>query len=574
MATDERLPATFTSVEQIARISPIVSDSSNTAPSTHAVADPESLDHRRSQVLRKPPPVKFGAIDIGTNSIHLVMVEISPEGDFRILGRDKAMVQLGKGGFVQHVLTPRAIADGLSTLSRFQKMAQLKGIHRLRSVATSAVRESTNGGDFVQAARDTLGMDIHVLSVEEEARLIYLAVRHSTDLGLAENLIVDIGGGSVELIVGNSVKPDILCSTKLGSLRLSELFIHHDPPSADDIKVMRRHIEDQLAPIVQRIGKREFQRCIGTSGTFQMLSQVCAQRRGAGETGPTTQLRVSRSDLKELRTDLGIMSRADRLKIPGVDEKRVDTLYPSTVLLLTIMRLLHTYEFEYCDMAMREGIIIDHIARQRAHLLARASWPDPRPRSVIQLAERCGYHRPHAEQVARLALMLFDQLKSLHGMDDAMRDLLKFACMLHDVGYLISHSQHHKHSYYLIRNGRLQGFTEQEIEILANIARYHRKGRPRKSDYSYQHLAKESRRPVKKLIAILRLANALDRTHYSVVDSVSCRIKPEGVEVQVHTTKDAELELWMARHQAAFFEREFETPLIVDIATAATEQRE
>jgi exopolyphosphatase/guanosine-5'-triphosphate,3'-diphosphate pyrophosphatase len=284
------------------------------------------------------------------------------------------------------------------------------------------------------------------------------------------------------------------------------------------------------------------------------------------------QLRVRRSDLKEFRTELGTMSRADRLKIPGVDEKRIDTLYPSAVLLLTLMRLLRVYEFEYCDMAMREGIIIDHIARQRAHLLARASWPDPRPRSVIQLAERCGYHKPHAEQVSRLGLMLFDQLKPLHGLDDAMRDLLKYACILHDVGYLISHSQHHKHSYYLIRNGRLQGFTEQEIEILANIARYHRKGRPRKSHYSYQHLEKQFREPVKKLIAILRLANALDRTHYSVVDAVSCRIKPEGIEAQVHTSKDAELELWMARHQAPFFEREFNTPLIVELASSGVRQ--
>ena len=564
MAKDERSPALFTPVEQPARMTPSIADSSNSAPAPNAAAD--TLDARRAQVLRKPPPMKFGAIDIGTNSIHLVMVEISPEGDFRILGRDKALVQLGKGGFVDHVLTPRAIADGLSTLARFHKMASLKGIDRIRSVATSAVRESSNGGDFVEAARDSLGLEIHVLSVEEEARLIYLAVRHATDLGTGDNLIVDIGGGSVEIIVGNATKPEILSSTKLGSLRLSELFIRHDPPNADDIKAMRRHVEDQLTPIVQRIGKREFSRCIGTSGTFQTLAQVCAHRQGITEIDPIMQLRIRRDDLKELRTELGTMTRAERLKIPGVDEKRIDTLYPSTILLLTLMRLLQIFEFEYCDMAMREGIIIDHIARQRAHLLARASWPDPRPRSVIQLAERCGYHRPHAEQVSRLSLMLFDQLKPLHGLDESMRDLMRYACILHDIGYLISHSQHHKHSYYLIRNGRLQGFTEQEIEILANIARYHRKGRPRKSHYSYQHLDRHYRQPVRKMVAMLRLANALDRTHYSVVDAVSCRIRPEAVEVLVHTNKDAELELWMARHQAAFFEKEIGLPLVVELA--------
>lgn len=534
----------------------------DTSP-TGAIGDSAApgLDARRQQVIRKPPPAKFGAIDIGTNSIHLVMVEISPDGDFRILGRDKQMVQLGKGGFVEHVLTPRALSEGLAALARFSKMAALKGIDRVRAVATSAVREARNGGDFVEAVRQTLGMDIRVLSVDEEARLIYLAVRHAVDLGTQDNLIVDIGGGSIELIVGNAVRPELLLSAKLGSLRLAEVFLRSDPPSAGQIKAMRRHIEDQLAPLVKQIGERRFARCIGTSGTFQMLATVCAHRRGVSEIDPVMQLRLRRAALKELRSELGTMKREDRLRMPGVDERRSDTLYPATILLLTLMRMLRISEFEYCDMAMREGIIIDHIAGHRAHLLARAVWPDPRSRSVIQLAERCSYHKAHAEQVARLALMLFDQLRSLHELEDAHRELLRHACLLHDIGYHISHNAHHKHSYYLIRNGRLQGFTEQEIEILANVARYHRKGRPRKNHYTWKRLCRKDRPVVRKLAAILRIANALDRTHYNVVEGVTCRVLPDAVEIVVRTPRDVELELWTARHKAEMFEREFHRAL-------------
>jgi exopolyphosphatase/guanosine-5'-triphosphate,3'-diphosphate pyrophosphatase len=246
----------------------------------------------------------------------------------------------------------------------------------------------------------------------------------------------------------------------------------------------------------------------------------------------------------------------------------VDGVVPGCLVLLTIMRVFDIEEIEYCDMGLREGIILDYIGKHRAHLLARATWPDPRMRSVAQLAERCGYRRTHAEQVAKLALSLFDQLASLHGLDPRYRELLIYGCLLHDIGYLISHEGHHKHSYYLIRNGRLHGFSDQEIEIVGNLARYHRKGRPKKSDFSYDHLAKEHRPAVRKLLPLLRLANALDRTHYSVVQSVSCTVTADGVELEVTADQDAELELWTARRQHDFFEDSFGLPLRVTLKPA------
>ncbi len=511
----------------------------------------------QSNALRRPPVTNIGAIDVGTNSIHLVMAEISPDGDFRILGQDKEMVQLGKGGFAQHVLTARAMNDGLAALKRFMKMARLKGINRLRAVATSAVREARNGGEFVHRVRDQLGLDLRVISAEEEARLIYRAVRHATDLGETDNLIVDIGGGSLEIIIANAHQANLLCSMKLGASRLAELYLHGDPPEASELKALRLHVEMNFESLPKPDGERRLTRCIATSGTVRNLATVCAYRRGTREIEPVTQLRINRTELKALLSELSQMSRAERARIPGIDDRRADSVLPATILLYSLARMYDIPEIEYCDMALREGAIIDHIARHRAGLRARATWPDPRTRSVVYLGERCGYRVTHAEQVARLALSLFDQLRDVHGLEPRYRELVRHGCLLHDIGYLISHQSHHKHSYYLIRNGGLQGFNQSEIEVIANLARYHRKGRPKKSHFSFQNLNKVDRPAVRRLLPLVRLANALDRTHYSVVDSINCKVHDGQVQLRVHTCKDAELELWTAGIHRAFFEKEY-----------------
>ncbi len=491
------------------------------------------------------------------------MAEISPEGDFRILGRDKEMVQLGKGGFEQHMLTPRAMEDGLAALNRFQKMSRLKGVKRLRAVATSAVREARNGGDFVERVRRELGLDIHVLSVEEEARLIYLAVRHAVHLGDQKNLIVDIGGGSMELIIADGRNPEVLFSAKLGGLRLAELFLKNDPPRLGELKAARRFIQRHLEKLEARVGRRRFDRCIGTSGAFENIAAACAYRRGATELDVAKQLRFSRRELKALSTELVGKNSAQRARIEGIDPRRADTILPVVTTLLGIARLFEVTEFEYCDLALREGIIIDHIAARGAYLRARQEWPDPRMRSVVLLAERCGHRRTHAEQVRRLAGSLYGQLQPLHQLDGRYCELLRHACLLHDVGYLISQKGHHKHSYYLIRNGGLQGFTDLEIEIIANLARYHRRSLPRKTHYSIRHLDKAGRLAVRKLIPILRLANALDRTHYSVIDDVRCRLHKDRVEIQVRSDRDSELEVYMARRIAPIFEKAYGMRMVI-----------
>jgi len=512
-------------------------------------------------------PMKFGAIDVGTNSIHLVMAEISPQGDFQVLGADKDMVQLGRGGFTDHVLTPAAMEAGIDTLKRFVKMAELKGVSKIKAVATSAVREARNGGEFVDRVRREIGLDLRVINSEEEARLIYLGVRHAMSLGTANNLIIDIGGGSVEFVIGNSQSAKFIHSVKLGGSRLAELFIKSDPPGTEEIKAMRRQIRKRLQALFDVARAAGPLRCIGSSGAIRNLSVLCAHLHGApGENGQTPNPRIRHDDLKALLVRISPMTREERLKVPGMDARRVDAIFPALTLLHMVMKTLNIGEIEYCDFALREGVIIDYIGRHRRKLEARATWPSPRMRSLIHLAERCNYGREHAEQVARLASDLFEMLKPLHGLDGRYKELLAHAARLHDIGYMISQRGHHKHSYYLIRNGELKGFDEQEIEIIANIARYHRKERPRKSHYSFSQLDPIHRKPVRKLAVLLRIANGLDRTHYSIIRDLRCQIDGTQVIVQVHTPLDAELELYTCRRHEALFQREFGASLHVRLA--------
>lgn len=512
-----------------------------------------------------PPVTKFGAIDIGTNSIHLVMAEISPQGDYKVLGREKDMVQLGKGGFGEHLLTERAMEDGLNALRRFKKMAESQGVTKLRAVATSAVREAKNGGAFVQRVRDELGLRISVIAAGEEARLIYVGVRHAIDMGLSDDrqtLIVDIGGGSVEFIAGNAQRIAEKASVKLGGSRLAELFIRSDPPASSEVKAMRRHIRTHLDPIIARMRSLPIKQGIATSGSAKNIAIMCGY--GRGEAMPEeSRLRIFREELQALRDQMTRMSREERLRVPGMDARRVDAVIPASTLLLRLMKRCNLEILEHCDFALREGVMIDYIARHREKLQARATWPNPRSRSVMHLAERCGYRRLHAEHVAALAARLFDELQPLHSLDARFKELLSYACLLHDIGHLISHDGHHKHSYYLIRNGSLKGFTDQEIEIIANVARYHRKERPKKGHYSFHNLDSEYRRPVRILAVLLRLADALDRTNFSIVSDVKCDIGEKAVTIRTTTTSDAEIELWCAERHAPLFEREFERKLSV-----------
>jgi exopolyphosphatase/guanosine-5'-triphosphate,3'-diphosphate pyrophosphatase len=499
-------------------------------------------------------PGKLAAVDIGSNSIHLLMVELLPQYAFRVLGRDKEMVRLGKGGYTRHRLTPEAMDAAVAALARFRKLAAGQGIEIFRAVATSAVREAVNGGDFIERVRKDLGLKVKVISGREEGRLVYLAVRHGVDLRDEPTLIIDLGGGSLEIVVGDRERMLQVESFKLGAGRTAELFLSADPPGAEELYALEQHVRLALAPVRETLIALKPTRCIGTSGTIVALAELCARSGGAGAGDGRA---VGREALADLYRKLCKRSTEQRLKMDGMDPRRADQIVSGAAVLLGVMEALGVERVEAGEQALRDGIVLDYLERHRKGLQARQTWPDPRVRTVMHLAERCGWHEGHCRQVARLALLLFDRLAALHELPAEYRELLEFAALLHDIGHHIEQDRHHRHSEYLIRNGNLQGFTDEEIAVIAGAARYHRGRMPRKKDSAFDGLRKRSRRAIRRLAALLRIAEALDRCRFGVIRDIAADIGADEVTAQVTVGGDAELELWTARRRSDLFEKAF-----------------
>ena len=497
--------------------------------------------------------MRIAAIDCGTNSIHMIVVRIRPDLSFEVIDREKEMVRLGSGGLDGKALTEEAFAMGVQTFSRFRRIAQSHQVEEILAAATSAVRESENGGEFLSAVEQKTGITTQVISGTEEAALIHLAAVYGVDVAGASAVVVDIGGGSVEITHGAGASLRLAKSFKLGVIRLTERYAHSDPLSKRDERKLVKHLDRELGAYLKDIAEAGFDRVIGTSGTILSLGTVAtADRRRAGD--EVRNLRVSAKEIHRLRKDVTARSITERMKLPGMDPRRADLSVAGAVLLDTILSRLNAGDITLCDFALREGLVLDYIQRNRKHIAQADRYPDIRKRSAIELAERCNYWPEHAHQIARLAGSIFDQTRHVHGLTDREREWLEFAALLHDIGTHISYSGHHKHSYYLIKNGDLRGFEPEEADVIALIARYHRKTPPKRSHESYNALRAKLRDTVRALSAILRLAEALDRSHAQTITTVELHDRGPEYHVKLRANGDAELELWAARRQIEPFE--------------------
>jgi exopolyphosphatase/guanosine-5'-triphosphate,3'-diphosphate pyrophosphatase len=503
---------------------------------------------------------KLAVIDIGTNSIHMVLAEILPDASYKILDRFKDMTRLGDRAFATRRLSDGAVARALDILKTLVTLARNKGFDRIVAVATSAVREARNGGEFVNLIAEQTGLTVRVISGTEEARLIFLGVKNSIALPDGPTMVVDVGGGSVELIVGNRDGMIHAKSLKLGAIRLVDQFLPKTPPSASMMRGLEEAVTAQLRTALDAFKTKKFNSLVATSGMAGNVGDVIHMRQ-AGRPLPQHNLaRVALKDIRLLESDLAQASVKARLAIPGLDPKRVDTLLPAAVVLRRLLELSGLDEMTLCDKAIREGVIYDFIVRHREGLKAESEIPDVRRRNVVGLARRCQAPEIHSLHVAGLALRLFDQTKRLHGLGRQERSWLEYAAMLHDIGYLINPRQHHKHGYYLIKNSDLGGLTADEIDVVANVARYHRRALPASKHQEFERLAPRLKRVIKILSALLRIADGLDRTHFSVVQTV--RVKPgKTMTIEAAVSGDAEMELWAAKNRADLFEQVFRRPV-------------
>ncbi len=507
---------------------------------------------------------KLAVLDIGTNSIHMVLAEVHPDYTYKVLDRFKDVTRLGDGVFTSRRLSDQAMMRGLEVIKHLVMLARNKGYERIEAVATSAVREARNGGEFLDHVAQQTGLTARVITGSEEGRLIFLGVRNSIALPDLPTLVVDIGGGSVELIVGNREQIFHVKSLKLGAIRLKDLYLTKTPPAQSMLKQLEADAAGQLKSALVSFRPKRIEQIVATSGMAANLAEVIYLKR----TGrPLPQLNLAKISLKEIAQAETLLARSTlkaRLAIPGLDPKRVDTLLPTAVVFRTLLHLMQKEELTLCDKAIREGLIYDFIQRHREGIQAEHDIPDVRKRNVLALARRCHSSEIHALHVAGLALRLFDQTKPLHGYGQREREWLEFAAILHDIGYVINPRQHHKHAYYLIKHSDLSGLTADEVDIIANLSRYHRRALPAKKHDEFVSMPARSQRIVKVLGSLLRIADALDRSQFSVVQTLDV-ILGKTITIRLSVAGEAELEVWAARRRADLFESVFQRPVRFEV---------
>jgi exopolyphosphatase/guanosine-5'-triphosphate,3'-diphosphate pyrophosphatase len=370
----------------------------------------------------------------------------------------------------------------------------------------------------------------------------------------------DLGGGSLEIMVGDASGLTWCTSERLGVARLSADFVRSDPIDKADRRRLRRHVLEILTPRALEVARLEPKMAIGSSGTILALARMIAARRDEASPRTVHHLSFSRTELDELTDVLVASTTAERRKLEGLDSKRVDLIVAGAVLMSLAMELFEVDEMTVSEWALREGMVLDMVGRHDP-----ADWSDDpfaiRRASVMALARRCSWPEEHSRHVADLALELFDGLRDLHGLDEEDRELLEYGALLHDIGEHVAHEGHDRHAAYLVQHGRLRGLSPGAVTELTALVRWHRRGDPKSGDELVGELDDDQRDRVRRLAAILRVADGLDRGRKQIVTGVGVRVGPELVLVHVRANGDPELELWGARRKRDLFERVFDREL-------------
>lgn len=522
-----------------------------------------------------PTNQMIAAIDIGTNSLHMVIVKIEAKlPSFSIIAREKETVRLGDRNLETGDLKPEIMNKAIACLGRFQQLAKTLEVNSIIAVATSAVREAPNGKEFIHRVEEEIGLVIDLISGQEEARRIYLGVLSGMEFHQQPYIIIDIGGGSTELILGDSQEPRSLTSTKVGAVRLTGEIIKTDPISESQFKYLQAYargmLERSIEEILANLKPSESPQLIGTSGTIETIAMIHAREKLG--TIPTTLngYQFSLHDLKIWVNRLKKMNNIERATIPGMPEKRAEVILAGAVILQEAMTLLGVNSVTLCERSLREGVIVDWMLTHGFINNRLRFQSSIRQRSILRIANKYNINLEHSDRVALFALGLFDQLQGkLHYWSEDQRHLLWAAAILHNSGHYISHASHHKHSYYLIRNGELLGYNETEIEIIANIARYHRKSPPKKKHENYRNLLhKEHRQMVNQLSAILRIAVALDRRQIGAISHIQCEYFANIQQLKMlvygfFPDDECALELWSLDYKKDVFEQEFGVKLAI-----------
>jgi exopolyphosphatase/guanosine-5'-triphosphate,3'-diphosphate pyrophosphatase len=463
-------------------------------------------------------PEHFAVVDVGSNAMRLQVAAVDHPKQYRVLEQERRSVRLGHGVFLTGRLDPKVADAALKVLGDFRALADRYHVKRMRAVATSALREARDGKAFVRRARRE-GIPLEVLSEEDEARLISFGIMSGLRFHLPLGLFFDIGGGSVELSVANASTVFCVFSLPLGAVRLTETFFSSERPRNREIRNLRDFTRDKLKPVVRRIEKEKFTMAFGSGGTVTALAETDNLVGGETRAGSLSILRRSR--LKALLELLKDLPAAERASMISGDPKRADIIVAGGLVLHEIMAAAGLEYLFVSRRGLRDGLMVNLL---QTHYSASEPWHAGavRAESLEQVCQKYLYDRAHAEHVSQLALNLYYQLNDLHQLPDKYASVLHAAATLHDIGLFVAYPKHHKHSYYLIKSSGMNSYSKTDLDLIANVARYHRKAHPSQKHLGFSQLQPDQQQIVRKLSAILRIADALDYNHDQTIKAVTC----------------------------------------------------
>ncbi|AAM03537.1 TPA: Ppx/GppA family phosphatase [Methanosarcina acetivorans] len=497
-------------------------------------------------------------IDIGTNSVRLLLVRINPNGSYQPLTKQKETVRLGEKEFIDRILQPQAMERAAVVCKKFVELARAYGAEEVIAVATSATRDASNKVQFLEMLKKEAYLEVCPISGIEEARLIYLGVSSGLRLGYSKALFIDIGGGSTEVSIGDQNQHYFLHSFNLGAIRLTNMFLPDEtgPVSEERYEQIKAYIRRKSANIIKELSRYRIGCAVGSSGTIENLAKIAfVYLRKAGHESFE---KLEYEDLKKIVRAMCALPLEERRKFPGINAQRADIILAGSAIIETLMEELELPEITVSKRGLREGLLVDYISKSEfSYMVTQMSV---RKRSIMQLGLACNFDEEHAHIVTRLALELFDSIQALgvHEFKESERELLEYGATLHDIGTFLSYDTHQAHAYHLIRESSLPGFQPEEIEIIANLAYFHRKNTPKKKHPNLEGLSKEAVKSVRLLSALLRIAEGLDRSHTGIISHVRFYIaSTDSLVLEMHAREECQLEIWEVEKQKKYFKKMF-----------------
>lgn len=505
---------------------------------------------------------RLAAIDVGSNSIRLVVAEPQTAGQYRVLDEDRETTRLARALADDGRLDEASIEASLSALRRFKEIAEGMHVSRLRAIATCAVREASNGREFVDRVATEINLPLEVIDSQQEAHLAFTSVRRRIDLAGRNTLLADIGGGSTELVVASGDVIESVYATKLGAVRLAERFSAGDDALAGEAyRSLLKAIDQELKDATDaRIPPLHL--LIGSGGTFTSAASIVMAARGLSAL-PAAGFQMSRAEVRHLVDRLRKMTAKQRRDVPGLNPDRADIIVPGLAIIDRVMKHFKVNTLQAHPYGVRDGLLLSMIDEMQGRAAAGPPSPDEQ---IDRFAEKCGVDLKHARHIATLAGDIFRGLGKWFDLNPADERLLAAAARLQDVGYLISYDGHHKHSYHLILHSRLDMFAPEDLEIVANVARYHRGAEPKTKHLNWQALGENARSRVALMASVLRIAGGLDRSHNQAVHRVHVDGAGDSVRLLVEADESPETELWAARKRSKLFEKAFGAPVSIEWA--------